>query len=216
MIFISLLIPTIKLNNSEFTDIFLKSFLKFSNFNYYYFYIYLGYDYNDFGNKTEYNDIPLSCELIYVKLPPETNSIVKKWNYLLEIAILNNPDCNYFYQLGDDIQFLNSGWENEFIYNLSQTNFIGITGPIDLNNTNLLTQIFFSKRHWKIFGYLFDAEIENWYCDNWINNIYSNNFIHFSKSKIINSSGNNCRYDPKLINSQKLNELIISIYKHIV
>jgi hypothetical protein len=213
MIIISLLIPSISKNsdNTEFKEIFLKSFLKFSDLTTYYFYIYLGYDYNDnyySENKVNYLIDNKSCELIYVKLPPETNSLVKKWNYLLEIAILNNPNCYFFYQLGDDINFIDNGWETEFIYNLSKTNFIGITGPKDLNNSRLLTQIFFSKRHWDIFGYLFNREINNWYSDNWINEIYKHKYLHFSNSRIDNTSKLDCRYSPIIINQNKLSNLI--------
>ena len=47
----------------------------------------------------------------------------------------------------------------------------GVVGPIN-NNPRILTQSFVSRKHKELFGYYFPPEIINWFCDDWINEIY--------------------------------------------
>ena len=44
--------------------------------------------------------------------------------------------------------------------------------------SNILTQTFVSRKHYEIFSQFFTDKIKNWYCDNWINQIYSPDFVY--------------------------------------
>ena len=92
------------------------------------------------------------------------------WNKLFTTAYDDN--CDYFFQCGDDIEFKTGGWINKCIEKQLQHNNVGVTGPIDMNNTRLLTQSFVSRKHMDMFGYYFPPEIINWFCDDWINEVY--------------------------------------------
>jgi hypothetical protein len=95
--------------------------------------------------------------------------VTKMWNMLFGIAHEENSD--YFYQCGDDIEFKTKGWVNDSVKALKSSGNLGLTGPIN-NNSRILTQSFVSRRHMDLFGYYFPEEIINWFCDDWINEVY--------------------------------------------
>jgi hypothetical protein len=99
----------------------------------------------------------------------EKGHLTKMWNRLFEKAYAEN--CDYFFQCGDDICFKTKGWINECIKMILLANGLGMTGPIN-NNPYILTQTFVSRKHMETFGYYFPEEIINWYCDDWINEVY--------------------------------------------
>jgi hypothetical protein len=111
------------------------------------------------------------------------------WNDLFKRAY--NYGCDYFIQCGDDIIFQTKGWINDCISTLQKYNNIGVTAPLSDHNI-LLTQTFVSRKHMELFNYYFPPEIINWYCDDWINNIYKllNRFFPLDQHKCINIGGN--------------------------
>ena len=111
------------------------------------------------------------------------------WNKLFNIAY--EDKCDYFFQCGDDIEFKTKGWINYCIQTLQKTDNCGLTGPIDENNPQLLTQSFISRKHMELFGYYFPPEIMNWYCDDWINEIYKsiNKYYPLKNHLCINRGG---------------------------
>ena len=103
--------------------------------------------------------------------------LTKMWNQLYKKAY--NDECDYFYCCGDDINFTKEGWLEKAIQLLKEHNDIGMTGPSNKNgNTNIVTQTLVSRKHYEIFGYGYPEAIWNWYCDDWINLVYSPNYIY--------------------------------------
>ena len=115
------------------------------------------------------------------------------WNRLFEKAF--KDECDYFFQCGDDIEFKTKKWVNDCIDTLQQSGDIGLVGPIN-NNPRILTQSFVSRKHMELFGYYFPPEIINWFCDNWINEVYRgiNHFYPLQNHLCINIGGQP-RYD---------------------
>ena len=108
--------------------------------------------------------------------------VTKMWNKAFKKAY--NDGCDYFYQCGDDIEFLDKGWVNKSIRVLLARKNIGVTGPIDwgrelfkqkhkCEQKFLLTQTFVSRKHMDFFGFYFPEEIKNWYCDDWMTYVYA-------------------------------------------
>jgi len=123
----------------------------------------------------------------------EKGHLTVMWNRLFEKAF--NDGCDYFFQCGDDIEFETRGWVNECIHVLDSSKGVGMTGPMN-NNNRILTQSFVSRRHMELFGHYFPAEIINWCCDDWINNVYK--YIgHFYplQHHYCNNIGGKPRYD---------------------
>ncbi len=115
------------------------------------------------------------------------------WNILFKKAYEDGYD--YFYQCGDDIHFNTQNWINDCIAVLRKNNNIGVAGPISTNlNRLLLTQSFVSRKHMEIFGYYFPPEILNWYCDDWISDVYKNDYFFRFIHHIAPNMGGEERY----------------------
>jgi hypothetical protein len=123
------------------------------------------------------------------------------WNRLFTKALADG--CDYFFQCGDDIDFKTNGWVDDCIYTLHINNNIGLTGPKN-NNPNILTQSFVSRKHYELFGYYFPEEIINWYCDDWINEVYRSLNAYFPlQQHLCENIGGEPRYS---INNDKMRE----------
>lgn len=93
------------------------------------------------------------------------------WNQLFLKAYQDNND--YFYQIGDDCEFVTSGWSSEFINALrTHKNELGVAGPLDINNKLLMTQSFVSRTHMLVFDTYYPRFFRNWFCDNWMVCVY--------------------------------------------
>ena len=132
--------------------------------------------------------------------------VTKMWNKAFKKAY--NDGCDYFYQCGDDIEFLDKGWVNKSIRVLLARKNIGVTGPIDwgrelfkqkykCEQKFLLTQTFVSRKHMDFFGFYFPEEIKNWYCDDWITYVYASKKKCYPISSYrIHNKGGDPRYEP--------------------
>jgi hypothetical protein len=150
---------------------------------------------NKFGKENGYNFF--STIIIYKDI--KKGHLTKMWNVLFEEAHKLGVH-DYYYQCGDDIEFLTDGWLEESIKMLKKNNDVGIAGPLVKNDNfmaKLLTQGLFSNRHYDFFGYLFPEVIINWYCDNWLNDVYKENKFKLNDHLCKNSSvrTTNERYD---------------------
>lgn len=149
----------------------------------------------------------------------EKGHVTEMWNRCFEYGVQENYD--YFLQCGDDIDFLNSGWENAFIRFLEENNNIGVCGFSDLGrlhyncNDKLITQSFVHKTHFDIFGLYFPKKIKNWGCDDWITEIYlKSGDVFYSPLHSIVNKGGEPRYN--IVNNRKLwNDLIMEDYPKI-
>jgi len=116
------------------------------------------------------------------------------WNILANAAYSEGYD--YLYACGDDCIFDKSGWLSECITKLVLNNNIGLTGPLTKNgNTDILTQCFVHRTHLDIFGFFYPEEIINWFCDNWINNVYAEHLFKLPLEYTCLNSGGTERYN---------------------
>lgn len=157
----------------------------------------------------------------------EKGYVTKMWNKLFKQAY--EDGCDYFYQCGDDIEFLTKGWVTTSINALLKHNNNGLTGPIDKKRIEvggansapggdrfIQTQAFVSRKHYEHFGFFFPEEIKNWYCDDWITNLYfPRYFIIMNNSYIINSGGQP-RYNPDRTEAPKKLVYLIKKYRKVM
>ena len=152
----------------------INSFKQYTNDNFEYK-LFIGYDYDDtFYNNTDnitfYENQGIPIE--FIQLNVDKGHVTKMWNILATRAY--NDGFDYLYACGDDIIFNNMGWMDECINLLLRNNNVGLTGPLTTNGNNyILTQCFVHRTHIDIFNFFYPEEITNWYCDNWINDLYS-------------------------------------------
>ena len=115
--------------------------------------------------------------ITFVPFPPDGGNVVKIWNGLFKIAYELNND--YFHQTGDDIVYMDSMWVNKCIAELKKMNDMGVVGHTDWGRKQqnpddcLLTQSFVSRLHYQLLGYYFHPLIRNWFCDNYITELYN-------------------------------------------
>jgi len=219
---IGILIPSISkgipncvdYKTTYFYSIFLKSFIKTSckHFNYV---IYLVVDdddpiYSDAVQREKLESFIFLVKNIELKIISSNGiskgHVTQMWNRAFETAY--KEDCVYFYQCGDDIEFMDSGWVSNCVEILQNNNEIGVTGPLDWgremfkrkhnpNQKLLLTQTFVSRKHFEFFGFYYPSEIINWWCDDWITLVYSRLGLLFviTEYRVINRGGKP-RYEP--------------------
>jgi len=182
---IAILIPLCSRNQSytslEDTPLikcFLPGFLatKEAKYNYR---IYVGYDDDDDFYKRQRDSL---CPLVYsvTELTGCQHAPARAWNQLFALAAKENND--YFFQIGDDVTLTTKGWTTAFIERLRLNKDLGVVGPCDVVNfmqrtrsgcAPIIENSFVSKKHHEIFGdNFFHPEIANWYCDNWITEVY--------------------------------------------
>jgi len=118
------------------------------------------------------------------------------WNDLSRYAIVDGFD--YMYACGDDIIFpKDKGWASCMINNLSKNRNVGICAG-DSGNPNLpMTQFLLNKRHYDMFSWIFPPGIENWGCDNWIQEVYPTKFVLYFPNYRFYNMGGKPRYDVK-------------------
>jgi len=130
--------------------------------------------------------------------------VTKMWNRAFKTAY--DEGCDYFYQCGDDIEFVDKEWVIDSIEAMKKHNGVGITGPIDWGREQhkmivgagkfILTQTFVSRKHMDIFGFYFPEEIKNWFCDDWITYVYISKNKYWPIRKRIINQGGEPRYEP--------------------
>ena len=154
----------------------IKTFLQTKN-NEHEYSFYIGFDSDDLFFIKNIDKLEILFKSLNMHLDVSLFQNIKKghltkmWNILFDKAF--NDGNDYFYQSGDDIEFRTNNWINDSINALINNNNIGVSGPnnVGVNNTTL-TQAMVSRKHMEIFGYFFPPSIINWYCDNWISEVY--------------------------------------------
>ena len=172
--------------------------------------LYVGYDHDD----RLYSNINLpknedNMELEWI--PFDSNFKGKPthiWNELAKKCI--NDGYEYMQVCGDDIAFdQNTEWLRLFIKLLQKNNNIGFSSGFS-NNNQIPTQFLLHKKHYEIFGWIFPPQIENYFCDNWMHDLYGkkgNWLKEFSHQNV----GGEPRYTPK--NDKRLCEMLVKRHK---
>jgi hypothetical protein len=189
----------------------LKTFLKTKN-NEHQYSFYIGFDNDDtffISNIEKLKLIFKSCDInlnITLFENIKKGHLTKMWNIIFEKAY--NDGNDYFYQCGDDIEFRTENWINDSINILIKNNNLGVSGPnnVGIDNTTL-TQAMISRKHMEIFGYFFPPSIINWYCDNWISEVYYPNHSFKLNQHYAPNLGGKERYDIARDKTDYLREL---------
>ena len=158
-----------------------RSFIEKYNPNYEYKF-YIGVDIGDkiYGIQNEKNKIYELCRsyrninIQFYPLNIKKGYVTAIWNELYKKAIQEHHD--YYYATGDDIMYCSDGWIDRHIHELKKTNGLGTVGCYN-GNGRIITQFMVTKKHWDIFGFMFNPKIVNWFCDDHLNELYSKNLL---------------------------------------
>lgn len=237
MINIALLIPVCSrnkqyntLSDTPIMNCIYPSFLNTKNEEYNYSF-FIGIDDDDEFYKLHYDELNKIFKNVHI-LSECQHAPAFAWNKLAMKAY-NSTDIeyDYFFQVGDDIILQTPNWSKIFIEKLSLKNNIGVVGPCNLVNYNqrisagkpyVIENSFVSRKHIDIFNFFFHPSIKNWYCDDWITQIYIPYFSEMQINVLCVNSIYDVRYIPEMCNniSILINESreIIFLYtnKHII
>ena len=71
-----------------------------------------------------------------------------------------------------------------------------------------MTQFLVSKKHYEIFNYAFNPNIKNWYCDNYLFELYPKKYINFLTHIVLPNKGGTPRYN--IVNMKDLYKVYVS------
>lgn len=120
------------------------------------------------------------------------------WNKLFQEGYDRGHD--YFFQIGDDVE-ISGNWTQKFIDSIESLEGIGVAGCLEKwneacrkakNQPLCLENAFVGRKHYEFFGSFFNPTIENWFCDEWITQVYMPNNVIIHEDLEVK---NKVRYD---------------------
>lgn len=164
---------------------------------------YIGYDDDDpiYSIKKIRDSILPELNIKWFEQKVEPGNVVNIWNNLTNIAV--NDGYEYIMLIGDDIIYPNNDeWIKKFCDGLKKKNMYGISAG-DSGNPNLpMTQFMITNKHYELFGYAFNPQLKNWYCDNYLGELYPKEYINYFEDVKLWNVGGKPRYTPE--NHQQL------------
>ena len=163
--------------------------------------IYLGFDFDDkiYSLKSErdkFEKFGFKIKWIQhgAKMTPPTarGDVVSIWNHLGSIS-----DSNYLMIIGDDILFPNDkNWLTLFKKMLLKNNNWGWSAGYS-NNDKIATQFLIHRKHIDYFGWVYPPALKNWYCDDFMFQIYPEGLRGWRKDYPLLNCGGQPRYIPE-------------------
>lgn len=145
-------------------------------------------------------------------------------NQLANTAIIQY-DAEFIYLTADDLYFYTLDYINVFVDYIKNNNNFGLGQPVDKTNIGfkhnnpidqhygICTHPFIHKNHIKYLGYLIPPKIKNWFCDNWITNVYRRfGKIIMTQIPVIENKIFLKRYDVSMVDQENLNKFIKDSY----
>ena len=160
--------------------------------------IYIGYDSDDpiYMQKQKRDNIYPELNIKWYPQDVKKGNVVKIWNNLTEQAVKDSYE--YIMLIGDDIIYPdNEDWINKFCERLKKNNMYGISAGYSGNLKLPMTQFMITYKHYELFNYAFNPELKNWYCDNYLGELYPNEYINYFEDITLWNSGGNPRYIPE-------------------
>tara|TARA_R110000744_G_scaffold351332_1_gene457150 strand:+ start:38 stop:802 length:765 start_codon:yes stop_codon:yes gene_type:complete len=162
---------------------------------------YIGVDkddklYSQFDEKKKIYDLCCQWNNVCIQFYPFKEDIPKgyvtlMWNFLYKKAIEEHHD--FYWSCGDDMLYCDDGWLEDCITLLKSTHGLGTAGTYN-GNGRIITQFLVTKTHYEIFGRLFHPKIKNWYCDDYMNELYHPHLLHVINDKRCLNVGGEPRY----------------------
>lgn len=206
---IAFVIPTTS-NKRKWTDI-KDSYLyqSLSKLKYEKINIYIGIDDDDIFFVSKFKALPQflpHLNLTFIINNNEKGNVVSIWNHLTRVAIQDGNE--YIFCIGDDIIYPDDKlWLPLMITKLELNNNIGFSAGDSGNPQLPMTQFMIHKTHFETFGYVFNPLLKNWYCDNYLNELYPKKYINYFEYIKLGNNGGEPRYTP--LNDAKLYKMCV-------
>jgi len=176
--------------------------------------VYIGYDrddeiYSKEEERLKVNAIFMKFKIVWIEFEPDPGNVVAVWNGLMKVALSHG--FNWFKILGDDIRMPNDpSWLRVLQKAIVKNNYVG-WGAGYSNNDNIATQFLIHRTHWEIFEFVFPPQIKNYFCDDWMNEVYPEKYKIWRKDYPLLNTGGLPRYIPR--NDRKLCDMLVRRHK---
>lgn len=176
--------------------------------------IYVGYDeddpiYSKEEERMKLNSQYLDVKIVWVPFTSEPGNVVRIWNDLCKLAMSHG--YQWFKLLGDDIRLPNDpSWLRVLQKAIVKNNYVG-WGAGYSNNDNIATQFLIHKTHYEIFEFVFPPQIKNYFCDDFMNEVYPQKYKIWRKDYPLLNTGGLPRYNPR--NDRKLCDMLVRRHK---
>jgi hypothetical protein len=134
-------------------------------------------------------------------------------NQLAALAI-NDYGAEYLSIFADDLNIFELDYINKFTEYFKKNGDICLGWAIDESNERIATHPFVHKKHVELLGYFYPQEIKNWYCDDWVTEVYTKlgKVVKSDKPVFTNTmlAKDAKRYDIVNVERDKLNKLVDS------
>jgi len=132
-------------------------------------------------------------------------------NQLANIAI-KEYNAEYIYVYADDLIVYQLDYIRDFVSWFKANKNLGLGWGVDQTNENICTHPFVHKTHVESLGFFYPSTIKNWYCDDWVTQVYQRlNRVTKSNGPVIRNAIDATdvkRYDIVNVEKEKLNELV--------
>lgn len=176
--------------------------------------VFVGYDSDDeIFSKTEeqlkLNAIYMKFNIIWCPMKPANGNVVGIWNELGRIA--KEEGFMWHMVLGDDIRLpRDGGWLRLFQKSIAKNNYIGWAAGWS-NNDQIATQFLIHDTHRQIYDFIYPPQLKNWYCDNWMFDIYPKKYRCWRRDYPLLNVGGEPRYIP--MDDAKLCQMLLKRHK---
>lgn len=178
--------------------------------------VFVGYDHDDsiysvVENRLKFNAVFHEFKIEWFEFDESyKGKPTRIWNSLGDIAV--NQGFEWLKALGSDIAMPKDRvWLGKMINDLKKSKKVGIAAGDSGNPELPMTQFLIHKTHIQIFGFIFPPQIENWGCDNWIQEVYPEKFVHYSPQYKLFNLGGSPRYEIKF--SRKFIDAMVKRHK---
>ena len=176
--------------------------------------VFIGFDHDDeiYSQDIErlkFNAAFMKFNIVWIPQKVEKGNVVAIWNDLYKVARAHK--FQWFQICGDDIRFPNDrAWLRLFQKQLKNQDYIGWSAGWS-NNDQIATQFLIHKTHHEIFEFIFPPQLKNWYCDNWMNEVYSEKYKFWRRDYPLINAGGLPRYNPE--EHRQLCSMLVRRYK---
>jgi hypothetical protein len=155
------------------------------------------------------NAIFMKFQIVWIEFEPDPGNVVAVWNGLMKVALSHK--FNWFKILGDDIRLPNDpSWLRVLQKGIVKNNYVG-WGAGYSNNDNIATQFLIHRTHWEIFEFVFPPQLKNFFCDDFLNEVYPQKYKIWRKDYPLLNTGGHPRYIPR--NDRKLCDMLVRRHK---
>ena len=139
---------------------------------------------------------------------PDKGNVVRIWNALAEQALQDGKA--YLMVAGDDIvypQEESTTWLQTLRGSLRAQHHVGWASGFS-GNDRIATQFLVHKTHVQLLGWVFPPAMRNWYCDDFLNEVYPSTYRAWHKDVQIPNAGGTERYTPNVEHRALCDQLV--------